>query len=187
MLNALLGTIKGVAAHAKCDDASKDRYHRLVTPIDCRRCLGLEPEEPPATDAPPEPPIPSRLDWCGGRSPTPRPWPAGRRPVGPKRPDKEVERIFHQHCKPCKWYDPERSKSAGDAAAESPRTASRTEQDQDGHRKLPSKPLVTPMPCDCPEDQPRPIPPAAATTSSIPAARCRASTDWWSTPSPTWK
>jgi len=26
----------------------------------------------------------------------------------PERSDKDVERIFHQHCKPCKWYDPEK-------------------------------------------------------------------------------
>ena len=32
----------------------------------------------------------------------------------------------------------------------------RTEQDQDGHGKLPPRLLVMPMPCDCPEDQPRP-------------------------------
>jgi hypothetical protein len=26
----------------------------------------------------------------------------------PKRSDKEVEQIFNQHCKPCRWYDPEK-------------------------------------------------------------------------------
>jgi len=26
----------------------------------------------------------------------------------PERSDKVVERIFHHHCKHCKWYDPEK-------------------------------------------------------------------------------
>jgi len=32
-------------------------------------------------------------------------WTAAGRPV---RPDKEVERIFNENCKTCKWFDPER-------------------------------------------------------------------------------
>jgi len=26
----------------------------------------------------------------------------------PERSDKDVERIFREHCKPCKWYDPQK-------------------------------------------------------------------------------
>ena len=32
-------------------------------------------------------------------------WAAAGRP---ERPDKEVERIFNENCKTCKWYDPDR-------------------------------------------------------------------------------
>ena len=110
-----LGTVKGVVKHAWCDDASKDRYRRLVKPIDCRRCLGLEPEASPADNVPPEPLKPL--------APLEPPEPPGlvRRALSytealarwtaagqPERSDKDVERIFHQHCKPCSWFDPER-------------------------------------------------------------------------------
>ena len=103
----LLGTIKGVAIHAKCNDASKDHYHRLVKPIDCRRCLGLEQEEAPANDAPPEPPPepPGIVRRAISYTEALARWTAAGRP---ERSDKEVERIFHQCCKTCKWYDPEK-------------------------------------------------------------------------------
>jgi len=108
----LLGMVKGVVMHAKCNDASKDRYHRLVKPIDCRRCLGLEPDEAPANDAlseapepsePPEPPglVRRAISYTEALAR----WAAAGRP---ERPAKEVERIFHQHCKTCKWYDPQK-------------------------------------------------------------------------------
>ena len=32
-------------------------------------------------------------------------WTAAGRP---SRPDKEVERIFHQFCKTCDWFDPDK-------------------------------------------------------------------------------
>jgi len=115
-----LGTVKGVVKHALCNDASKNQFRRIVRPIDCRRCLGLEPEETPASDVPPEPPMPVELPVA------PEPPGLVRRAIGysealarwtvagrPERSDKEVERIFHQHCKPCKWYDPERQMCRG--------------------------------------------------------------------------
>lgn len=37
-------------------------------------------------------------------------WTAAGRP---ERPDKEVERIFNENCKTCKWYDPERQMCRG--------------------------------------------------------------------------
>jgi len=108
----LLGMVKGVVIHAKCNDASKDRCRRLVKPIDCRRCLGLVPEEAPTDDAPPEPSPPSEPPEPPGLvrraisyAEALARWTAAGRP---ERPDKEVERIFYQHCKTCKWYDPQR-------------------------------------------------------------------------------
>jgi len=93
-----------------CGDHTKSRFQRPVPPLECRRCLGLEAEAEPGTVEPP--PTPSE--------PSEAPEPPGlvRRAISytealarwtaagrPERTDKEVERIFHQYCKTCKWYD----------------------------------------------------------------------------------
>jgi hypothetical protein len=64
------------------------------------------PAEPPKVVEPPAPPEPPGLvrRAISYTEALARWTTAGR----PERSDKEVERIFHQHCKPCKWYDPER-------------------------------------------------------------------------------
>ena len=104
-----LGTVKGVVKHALCADAAKDRYRQIVQPVDCRRCLGLEPEEAPATSAPSEPSDapepPGLVRRAVSYTEALARWTAAGRP---ERPDKEVERIFHQHCKTCNWYDPQK-------------------------------------------------------------------------------
>ena len=112
MPNAPTGHGQGRAqARALCADEAKDRYRQIVQPVDCRRCLGLEAE------APPEPPEARRPRGAAG----PRAAGAGasggvlRGGAGPvdggrpaERPDKEVERIFHQFCKTCDWFDPDK-------------------------------------------------------------------------------
>jgi hypothetical protein len=105
------GRVKGVIKHAKCANAASDHYLVLVRPVDCRRCLGLE-REPSANDAPPEPPDlaappepPGLVRRAISYTEALARWTAAGRP---ERSDKEVERIFHQQCKPCKWYDAER-------------------------------------------------------------------------------
>jgi hypothetical protein len=82
-------------------------------------------------------------------------WTAAGRP---ERSDKELERIFSQHCTTCNWYDPPEANLPGLRLPGRRERLRCAEQDQDGHRKVPARPLVTPMPCDCCEDQPRPIP-----------------------------
>jgi len=101
------GRVKGVITHAKCANPASDRYLALVRPVDCRRCLGLEAaaavEPPVKAPEPPEPPglVRRAISYTEALAR----WTAAGRP---ERSDKEVERIFHQQCKPCKWYDPER-------------------------------------------------------------------------------
>jgi hypothetical protein len=107
----LLATVKGALKHALCGDESKPRYRQLVQPVDCRRCLRLEaeaPPEPPKPDAPAGPPSPEppglmrrAASYAGALAQ----WTAAGRP---ERSDKEVERIFHQFCKTCDWFDPDK-------------------------------------------------------------------------------
>lgn len=110
------GKIKGVIKHALCTDNTKDQYRRLVRPVDCERCLaGLPPvaEVQPDQGAAPEPPLPETpglarrvLSYAEAVAR----WTAAGRP---ERSDKEVERIFHQHCKPCKWFERDRQRCRG--------------------------------------------------------------------------
>jgi len=128
----VLGRVKGFVTNAFCLDANKQRYQQLVRPIDCRRCLGLEPAALLNSDVQPEVQLPAELRPSGSSSsstlPVPldahdTPEPPGliRRAISytealarwtaagrPERSDKEVERIFHQHCKSCSWFDAER-------------------------------------------------------------------------------
>jgi hypothetical protein len=119
-------------AHPLCNDRTKGYSLRPVRPIDCRRCLGLEPmptevatpesSPKPLTVAPPLPALPPQPS--GSAAPQPEPptppglihraysyaealarWTAAGQPV---RPEKEVERIFNEHCKKCGWFDPEK-------------------------------------------------------------------------------
>ena len=103
----LVGSVKGVIKHAKCANPASERHLALVRPIECRRCLGLEPETPAQPPAePPEPPEPPGLVRRAiSYTEALARWTAASRP---ERPDKEVERIFHHHCKTCKWHDAER-------------------------------------------------------------------------------
>ena len=99
----LVGMVKGVIKHAKCANKASDPYLVLVRPVDCRRCLGLQAEAPAEASEPPEPPglVRRAISYTEALAR----WTAAGRP---ERPDKEVERIFHQHCKTCRWYDPEK-------------------------------------------------------------------------------
>lgn len=106
--------LTGTERHPTCNDPSKGYFQRPVRPVDCRRCLGLEPkptdvatpESSPPPPPPSEPPIPPGLvrRAISYTEALARWTTAGQ----PERSDKEVERIFYQHCKPCKWYNPER-------------------------------------------------------------------------------
>jgi hypothetical protein len=106
----LLATVKGVIKHALCTDAAKDRFKQLVQPADCQRCLAglpIRPETeavPSATDVPPPEP-PGFVHRAATYAAALAQWTAAGRP---SRPDKEVERIFHQFCKTCDWFDPDK-------------------------------------------------------------------------------
>lgn len=103
----LVGRVKGVIKHAKCTNPANDHYLALVRPVDCRRCLGLEPQAPaePPVNAPEPPEPPGLVRRAISYTEALARWTAAGRP---ERSDKEVERVFHQQCKPCKWYDGER-------------------------------------------------------------------------------
>ena len=117
--------------HPTCNDPTKRTFQRPVRPEECRRCPGAEitlteavvpepgpppfppprrPEPPPPTlptesSEPPAPAIPGLIRRAYSYAEALARWTAAGQPV---RPDKEVERIFNEHCKTCKWFDPER-------------------------------------------------------------------------------
>ena len=184
----LLGTIKGVAAHAKCNDASKDHYHRLVTPIDCRRCQGLEPEKPSATDASPEPPAvpepPGLVRRAISYTEALARWTAAGRPGAPGQGSRaDIPPALQD----VQMVRPRASKSAVAAAAGSP---------------------ITATPCSTRSRWPRKtVPETCGETDALRLPRRSTSPDarggcnylvysggpmesfiaWWSTPSRTWK
>ena len=106
--------LTGADMHPKCNDPTKGYFQRPVRPIDCRHCLGLElkptevatPESsppPPPSEQPPKPPglVRRAISYTEALAR----WTTSGRP---ERSDKEVERVFYQHCKPCNWFDPEK-------------------------------------------------------------------------------
>lgn len=107
--------LEGEGRHPSCNDPSKSCFQRLVRPADCRRCLNLpEPEaseeppaEPPPAPAPPTdvPTPPGLVRRAYSYAEAVARWMAAGQPV---RPDKEVERLFNENCKTCKWFDPEK-------------------------------------------------------------------------------
>jgi hypothetical protein len=116
----LVGTVKGVVTHAKCNDESKGRYRQLVQANDCHRCLAgpeagpaetdeadaeaIMPGSPtPATGPPEAPPprTPGLVHRAISYAEAVARWTAAGKP---ERPAKEVERIFHQFCKTCRWF-----------------------------------------------------------------------------------
>jgi hypothetical protein len=114
--------LTGADMHPKCNDPMKGYFQRPVRETECRRCLGLDPmPTDAATDesSPPDPPL-APMQPSPPSDPPTSPglvrqaisytealarWTAAGRP---ERSDKDVERIFHEHCKPCKWYDPKK-------------------------------------------------------------------------------
>ena len=108
----LLATVKGVLKHALCADDAKDQFRQIVQPADCQRCLaGLpikpeaEAEPTAAANAPPPPEPPGLVRRAASYAGALARWTAAGRP---ERSDKEVERIFHQFCKTCDWFDPDK-------------------------------------------------------------------------------
>jgi hypothetical protein len=101
----LAGTVKGVVLHAKCNDESKGRYHQLVRPTDCERCLaGPEADKPDSSEenaAAPAPEPPGLVRRAFSYAEAVAQWTTAGMP---ERSDKEVERIFATFCKPCRWF-----------------------------------------------------------------------------------
>lgn len=115
--------LTGADMHAKCNNPTKGHFQRPVRETECRRCLGLDPMPTAAAageSSQPDPPLAPLSQPLPHSEPPTTPglvrravsytealarWTAAGRP---ERSDKDVERIFHEHCKPCKWYDPEK-------------------------------------------------------------------------------
>jgi len=120
----LVGNANGL--RARCNNPASIHCSCFVEPVQCERCLtGLPYPERPAilqptrklptrrhptpntsaesSDTPPDPPglVKRVFSYAEALAQ----WTAAGRP---ERLDKEVERIFNQLCKPCKWYDPEK-------------------------------------------------------------------------------
>ena len=135
------------AAPAGNDRTKASFYDRFARLTECRRCPGTGAEHlteggsrtritaaaaaRPAASGTPRPASPPesraatqapgfihRATLCF----SPRPLPAGRPPASRYDPEKEVERIFNEHCKNCGGLTP-RNKSAGAVVAGWPRTA----------------------------------------------------------------
>ncbi len=107
----LLATVKGTIKHALCTNAAKDQFKQIVQPADCQRCLAglpvrpqVEPE-PAASAGDPPPDPPGLVRRAASYAAAVARWTAAGRP---ERSDKEVERIFHQFCKTCDWFDPDK-------------------------------------------------------------------------------
>lgn len=96
-----------------CDDPTAVFYQRCVEAPVCQRCTsrpGAAPPFVPAGPSPepmqpelPEPPglVSRAISYVEAVAR----WTAAGRP---ERSDKEVDQIFHRHCKPCGWFDPEK-------------------------------------------------------------------------------
>ena len=120
----LAGNADGTCA--RCNSPACIYYGCFVEPVRCQQCLdgSLHCDKPvrlrprrklpavrrPASgdDTPPEPPSLVRRVFSYAEAIAQ--WTAAGRP---ERPDKEVEQIFHQHCKPCKWFDGDRKLCRG--------------------------------------------------------------------------
>jgi hypothetical protein len=117
--NRLVGTVKGVVTHVRCNDPSSVRYGQLVQPVHCQRCLTgpeagqgvreADTAEVPKPDAQPDrdsaaspPATPGLVRRALSYAEAVIEWTAAGRP---ERSDKEVERIFAHFCKPCRWFD----------------------------------------------------------------------------------
>ena len=107
----LLATVKGVIKHVLCTDAAKDQFKQIVQPEDCQRCLAglpIKPQfqtDPTAAAGAPVPNPPGLVRRAASYAGAVARWTAAGRP---ERSDKEVERIFHQFCKTCDWFDPDK-------------------------------------------------------------------------------
>jgi len=113
-----------IDTRARCNNPACIYCGCFVEPKRCQQCLDDPLSERPARlqptrkhrarksvtqdDTPPDPPNLIRRVFSYTEA-VARWMVAGR----PERPDKEVERIFHQHCKTCKWFDPERQLCRG--------------------------------------------------------------------------
>lgn len=103
-------TPAGRVVHRVCLSEEKPACRMAVTARACKLCQSPRTddagasEDAPAESAPP-PATPGLVRRTLSYAEALILWTAAGRP---ERSDKEVERIFHQHCKPCKWYEPER-------------------------------------------------------------------------------
>jgi len=102
-------TPAGRVVHRVCLAERKPTYQLAVPPRACRLCQSplTKPHVTRAgrVDAATPPEIPNLARRTLSYAEALIVWTAAG---CPKRPDKEVERIFHQHCKLCNWFDTQR-------------------------------------------------------------------------------
>jgi len=107
--------------HPECNDPASAYFQCPVRLVDCQQCLAGDRKSalPRSSSRPPLQPAPSASPAPSPDAPTPpgilhraysyaealARWTAAGQPV---RPDKEVERIFNDNCKTCKWFDPKK-------------------------------------------------------------------------------
>ena len=92
-----------------CNDAGSPYYRRVVKSSACRRCKAIKmlpaPKPKPKRDIPVSdtspPKTPGLLRRAMSYAEAVIEWTAAGRP---ERSNEEVERIFHQFCKPCRWF-----------------------------------------------------------------------------------
>ncbi len=116
-------TPTGRVVHRVCLAEGKATYRLVVTARACRLCQLPRTDVPGETSALDTNETPSRPGQDTTPDATPPPetpglvrrtlsyaealiaWTAAGRP---ERSDKDVEQIFHRHCRRCDWFDPER-------------------------------------------------------------------------------
>jgi len=108
-------TPAGRIVHRVCLDEQEPTHRLVVRPQACRLCQApktslAESSLNTAADALPPPATPGLVRRALSYAEALIEWTAAGRP---ERSDKEVERIFHQHCQPCKWFDRDRQTCRG--------------------------------------------------------------------------
>ena len=102
----LVGMSRDTVTQATCVNSSSVHYKRLVRPSQCRRCLAAlavtQSDQHAATGAAPPPKTPNLLRRTLSYAEAFIDWTAAGKP---ERSDEEVQRTFHQFCKPCRWFD----------------------------------------------------------------------------------
>ena len=95
----------GRIAYYICRNPESRHHKKGISPVLRAACQKKRQLLPPKPDAAPPPETPSIVRRVFSYAEALIEWAAAGKP---ERSDKEVERIFHQCCKTCGWFDPEK-------------------------------------------------------------------------------